>query len=66
MTRRARFAVPGDPSAVAFARDRVITQIRAWGVRLGEEQQDAVRLVTSDHERRGPRWRLHHGWSASQ
>ncbi|MBQ0986549.1 ATP-binding protein [Streptomyces sp. F63] len=48
MTRRARFAVPGDPSAVAFARDRVITQIRAWGVRLGEGQQDAVRLVTSE------------------
>jgi anti-sigma regulatory factor (Ser/Thr protein kinase) len=48
MTRRARIAVTGDPSAVAFARDRVITQIQAWGVRLGEEQQNAIKLVTSE------------------
>lgn len=48
MTRRARIAVPGDPSAVAFARDRVITQIQAWGVRLGEEKRNAVKLVASE------------------
>jgi anti-sigma regulatory factor (Ser/Thr protein kinase) len=48
MNRRARIAVTGDASAVAFARDRVITQIRAWGVRLGEEGQEAIKLVASE------------------
>jgi hypothetical protein len=48
MTRRARIAVPGDPSAVAFARDRVITRLQAWGVRLGGEKRDAIKLVTSE------------------
>lgn len=48
MTRRARILVPGDPSAVAFARDRVITQVRAWGVPLDAELRYAVKLVTSE------------------
>ncbi|MFI9584064.1 ATP-binding protein [Streptomyces sp. NPDC052236] len=48
MTRRARTLVPGDPSAVAFARDRVITQVRAWGVPLDKEKQYAVKLVVSE------------------
>lgn len=48
MTRRARIAVTGAPSAVAFARDRVIAHIEAWGVRLGEEEQDAIKLVASE------------------
>ena len=48
MTRRARIAVSGDPSAVAFARDRVTTQIQAWGVQLGEENLNAVKLVASE------------------
>ncbi|MFC4610090.1 ATP-binding protein [Streptomyces maoxianensis] len=48
MTRRARILVPGDPSAVVLARDRVLTQVRAWGVPLDEELRDAVRLVASE------------------
>ncbi len=48
MTRQARILVPGDPSAVAFARDRVLTYVRAWGVRLDEELGDAVKLVASE------------------
>ena len=48
MTRRARIAVAGAPSAVAFARDRVMTQIHAWGVRLGEDNLNAVKLVASE------------------
>ncbi|NGO46465.1 ATP-binding protein [Streptomyces ureilyticus] len=48
MTRRARIAVTGAPSAVAFARDRVIAHIQAWGVRLSEEEQDAIKLVASE------------------
>ncbi|MEV0035205.1 ATP-binding protein [Streptomyces sp. NPDC050804] len=48
MTRRARIAVSGAPSAVAFARDRVTTQIQAWGVQLGEEKLNAVKLVASE------------------
>ncbi|MFF4521782.1 ATP-binding protein [Streptomyces bluensis] len=48
MTRRARIAVAGAPSAVAFARDRVIAHIQAWGVRLGEEEHDAIKLVASE------------------
>ncbi|MGW0775731.1 ATP-binding protein [Streptomyces sp. NPDC002835] len=48
MTRRARIAVAGGPSAVAFARDRVITHIEAWGLRLGEDEQNAIRLVASE------------------
>ncbi|MFI1729385.1 ATP-binding protein [Streptomyces acidicola] len=48
MTRRARIAVAGAPFAVAVARDRVIAQIQAWGVRLGEEERDAIKLVASE------------------
>ena len=48
MTRRARIAVSGDPSAVAFARDRVMTQIQAWGVQISEENLNAVKLVASE------------------
>lgn len=48
MTRRARIAVAGDPSAVAFTRDRAITQIQAWGVWLGEDNQNAIKLVASE------------------
>lgn len=48
MTRRARILVPGDPSAVGFARDRVLIQVRAWGVPLDEQLRDAVRLVASE------------------
>ncbi|MVO83516.1 ATP-binding protein [Streptomyces sp. p1417] len=48
MTRRARIAVSGDPTAVAFARDRVTNQIQAWGVQLGEEKLNAVELVASE------------------
>lgn len=48
MTRRARIAVPGNPSAVAFARDRVLTLVRAWGVPLDEEKREAVKLVASE------------------
>jgi anti-sigma regulatory factor (Ser/Thr protein kinase) len=48
MTRRARILVPSEPSAVAFARDRVITQVRAWGVPLDADTRDAVRLVASE------------------
>jgi anti-sigma regulatory factor (Ser/Thr protein kinase) len=48
MTRRARILVPGDPSAVAFARDRVLTHVRAWGVPLDEEMWEGVRLVASE------------------
>jgi anti-sigma regulatory factor (Ser/Thr protein kinase) len=48
MTRRARILVPGDPSAVAFARDRVLTQVRAWRVPLDEDAREAVKLVASE------------------
>ncbi|WP_406731338.1 ATP-binding protein [Streptomyces sp. NBC_01794] len=48
MTRRARILVPGDPSAVAFARNRVITQVRAWDAPLDEEKRYAVGLVVSE------------------
>lgn len=48
MTRRARILVPGDPSAVAFARDRVLTLVRAWGVPLDEDKREAVKLVASE------------------
>lgn len=48
MTRRTRILVPGDPSAVAFARDRVLTYVRAWGVPLNEEMREGVRLVASE------------------
>lgn len=48
MNRRARILVPCEPSAVAFARDRVLIQVRAWGVPLDEELRDAVRLVASE------------------
>ncbi|MFG2147779.1 ATP-binding protein [Streptomyces sp. NPDC048696] len=47
-TRRARIAVPGDPSAVAFARDRVLTQVRGWGVPLNAEKREALKLVASE------------------
>ncbi|MFI6689390.1 ATP-binding protein [Streptomyces sp. NPDC050485] len=47
-SRRTRIAVPGDPSAVAFARDRVVAQVGAWGVGLDNDRQDAVRLVISE------------------
>ncbi|MFD9818809.1 ATP-binding protein [Streptomyces violascens] len=47
-SRRTRIAVPGDPSAVAFARDRVVTQISEWGVGLDDDRRDAVRLVASE------------------
>jgi hypothetical protein len=48
MTRRARILVSGGPSAVAFARDRVLTHVRAWGVPLDEELRDSVKLVASE------------------
>lgn len=48
MTRRARILVPGDPSAVAFARDRILTYVRAWEVPLDEEIREGVRLVASE------------------
>jgi anti-sigma regulatory factor (Ser/Thr protein kinase) len=48
MSRRARILVPGEPYAVAFARDRVMTQVRAWGVPLDEEMRAAVKLVASE------------------
>ncbi|MET8676376.1 ATP-binding protein [Streptomyces sp. NPDC004647] len=48
MTRRARILVPGDPSAVAFARDRVLGHVRAWGVPLNEDEREAVKLVASE------------------
>ncbi|MCX4587166.1 ATP-binding protein [Streptomyces sp. NBC_01481] len=48
MTRRARIVVPGDPSAVAFARARVITHVRTWGVPLDEELRESVKLVASE------------------
>ncbi|MFE9571076.1 ATP-binding protein [Streptomyces sp. NPDC006692] len=47
-TRRARIAVPADPAAVAFARDRVIAQVRGWGVPLDGETSEAVKLVASE------------------
>jgi anti-sigma regulatory factor (Ser/Thr protein kinase) len=47
-TRRARLLVPGDPSAVAFARERVLTYARVWGVRLTEDKQAEVKLVASE------------------
>ncbi|WP_274563628.1 ATP-binding protein [Streptomyces spiramyceticus] len=48
MSRQARILVPGDPSAIAFARDHVLTHVRAWGVSLDEELRDAVKLVASE------------------
>ncbi|MGI5403027.1 ATP-binding protein [Streptomyces sp. CA-135486] len=48
MTRHARIVVPGDASAVAFARERVLTHVRAWGVPLAEELREGVRLVASE------------------
>ncbi|MFC4610691.1 ATP-binding protein [Streptomyces maoxianensis] len=48
MTRRARIAVPADRAAVAFARDRVMAKVHDWRVPLGDEQHDAVKLVTSE------------------
>lgn len=47
-TRRASIAVPGAPSAVAFARDRVLTQVRGWGVPLTMEKREALKLVASE------------------
>lgn len=48
MTRRARILVPADPSAVAFARKRVLTHVRAWGVPLDKDKREAVQLVSSE------------------
>ena len=48
MTRRAHIAVGGDPSAVASARHRVMAQVEAWGIRLGDEQKGAIELVASE------------------
>jgi len=48
MTRRARITVGGDPSAVTSARHRVMAQVEAWGIRLGDEQKEAIKLVASE------------------
>lgn len=48
MTRRARIAVGGDPSAVASVRHRVVAQVEAWGIQLGDEQKEAIKLVASE------------------
>lgn len=48
MNGRARIVVPGDPSAVAFARNRVLAHVRSWGVPLGEELCESVKLVASE------------------
>ncbi|MFH9964907.1 ATP-binding protein [Streptomyces mirabilis] len=48
MSRCARILVPGEASAVAFARERVLTQMHAWGVQAEEPTRDAIRLVASE------------------
>ncbi|MEV1065410.1 ATP-binding protein [Streptomyces sp. NPDC050263] len=45
---RARFITLGRPTAVAFARERVLTQMRAWEMHIDASTKDAIRLVTSE------------------
>ncbi|MEU3499920.1 ATP-binding protein [Streptomyces hundungensis] len=45
--RRVRIPVPG-AAGVAAARDRVLSQVAAWGVPLAAEQHDAIKLVASE------------------
>lgn len=47
-TRRARIAVAGDPSAVSYARDRILMQAVEWGVPIEGDMRDAVELVASE------------------
>lgn len=47
-TRHARISVPGDPSAVALARDRVLRQVSGWNTPLDCDQREAVKLVASE------------------
>ncbi|MGW7074619.1 ATP-binding protein [Streptomyces sp. NPDC054866] len=48
ITRRARIAVAGDPSAVAYARDRILIQVTRWDVLMDGDMRDAVELVASE------------------
>ncbi|WP_367041359.1 ATP-binding protein [Streptomyces sp. Je 1-332] len=47
-TRRTRVAVAGDPSAVAYARDRILMQAIEWDVPIEGDMRDAVELVASE------------------
>ncbi|MFI6689932.1 ATP-binding protein [Streptomyces sp. NPDC050485] len=47
-TRHARIVVPGDPSVVAFARDRVLRQVSGWNAPLDRDHREAVKLVASE------------------
>ncbi|MFC0842263.1 ATP-binding protein [Streptomyces noboritoensis] len=47
-TRHARFATPASPESVAFARDRVLTQVNAWGLTLEKGAREAIKLVASE------------------
>lgn len=47
-TRHARISVPGGPSAVALARDRILRQVSGWNTPLDDDQREAVKLVASE------------------
>ncbi|MEU4352482.1 ATP-binding protein [Streptomyces sp. NPDC023838] len=47
-TRHARIPVPGDTSAVALARDRILMQVSGWNTPLDDDQREAVKLVASE------------------
>ncbi|MDQ1010142.1 anti-sigma regulatory factor (Ser/Thr protein kinase) [Streptomyces sp. V4I23] len=46
--RRARIVVPGEMSAVTFARKRVLAYVTGWGVPMAADEREAVKLVASE------------------
>ncbi|MFD9794075.1 ATP-binding protein [Streptomyces sp. NPDC059070] len=47
-SRHARFATPAAPQSVAFARDRILIQLDAWGLTLEQNTREAIKLVASE------------------
>lgn len=47
-SRRARVTTAASPTAVAFVRKRVLTQVDSWGLALEKDTWEAIQLVTSE------------------